>query len=678
MAATTTQTRPADAGPTAKRDFRQEVTDRIVEMLEKGVAPWQKPWNPGEASVGIPFNPTTDRAYRGGNAIHLMATGLNRGYADPRWMTYKQAADRGWQVRRGEKGTQIEFWDVKPARDKESAGSDGDQRERGKKGEARLIHRVYTVFNAKQIEGIPQYQPRQRTPFEMVQSGESILEHSGADIRHDQADRAFYSRTSDTIHLPPKEAFKDATGYYGTALHELSHWSGHPSRLNRITLNESYRFGDTNYAKEELRAELASVFLAAERGIPHDPAQHAAYVGSWIKTLREDKNEIFRAAHDASLASDFLLSLERDRSIANEELAAGPTLDSTTNPGALETAYEQESSNLQRDREDLIDESIPQEPANGSRTKEPLLKQVAALTWKTDATLTPEGLVNALGTVNDAGGRFLIYQNTCLSAPDAIKAHQEFTDKVHALQNEPLSSLDKRDAAYRAGYSFSTLLSALVLSRNPEAFSILDSAEPLLSSEPVRSSFVEGFARNVRNRYTEDDERFPGSSESRQRAAEREQFIQAMQRKLGCGFENTGVTARLEPDSGTVRVEEKQTGTQRRNTVEIHGASATGQNQARDKSDEFSTAHAITTNALGQSARSVGALVNGGNYRGVVLGETECYLVQRQSSGMAVLHQKDLLDRQPQVGEVFSINYSNGRGVVHEFRERAKANELSR
>jgi len=217
-----------------------------------------------------------------------------------------------------------------------------------------------------------------------------------------------------------------------------------------------------------------------------------------------------------------------------------------------------------------------------------------------------------------------------------------------------------------------------VLSRNPEAFSLLNSAEPLLSSEPVRSAFVEGFAGNVRNHYTEDDWRFPGTPERHQRAAEREQFIQAMRRKLGCEFENTGVTARLEPDSGTVKVEEKQTGTERRNTVEIHGAAANWQNQARDKNDEFSTAHAITINALGRSARSVDALVDAGTYRGVVLGETERYLVQRQSAGMAVLHQKDLLDRQPQVGEVFSINYSNGRGVIHEFRERAKANDLSR
>jgi putative DNA primase/helicase len=252
MAAITTPAKPADAAATAKRDFRQEVTDRIIAMLEKGVAPWPKPWNPGEASVGIPFNPTTDRSYRGGNAIHLMATALYRGYGDPRWMTYKQGSDR-WQVRRGEKGTQIEFWDVKPNRDEDSGTAEDRGRDRRDDRENRLIHRVYTVFNATQIDGVPAYQPRQRTPFEVVQSGEKMLENSGARIRHDQADRPFYNRSSDSIHLPPKEAFKDAAGFYGTALYELAHWSGHPSRLNRATLNESYRFGDTNYSKEELR-----------------------------------------------------------------------------------------------------------------------------------------------------------------------------------------------------------------------------------------------------------------------------------------------------------------------------------------------------------------------------------------------------------------------------------------
>src|SRR5215471_4004414 len=118
MATNTTNAAPEQSA-TGKtlRNFRQEVTDNIIRMLENGVAPWQKPWDPSAAAANMPINPTSDRPYRGGNAIHLMATGLQKGYRDPRWMTYKQASDHGWHVRRGEKETQIEFWDVEQGKD---------------------------------------------------------------------------------------------------------------------------------------------------------------------------------------------------------------------------------------------------------------------------------------------------------------------------------------------------------------------------------------------------------------------------------------------------------------------------------------------------------------------------------------------------------------------------------
>ena len=155
-------------------------------------------------------------------------------------------------------------------------------------------------------------------------------------------------------------------GYYGTALHELAHWTGHQSRLNRSTLTDAYRFGDANYAREELRAELASVFLAAERGIPHDPASHAAYVGSWVKALREDKNEIFRAAHDASAAADYLLSLERERSIG-EALAADPT---SIEPGQREAALEDETAELKLKQEaTVLGEAVDKVQADATTTR---------------------------------------------------------------------------------------------------------------------------------------------------------------------------------------------------------------------------------------------------------------------------------------------------------------------
>ncbi len=318
--ATTDRPQPA----TAKRDFRQEATDAIIRMLEEGVAPWQKPWQSG--AIATPFNPTTEKPYRGGNAVYLMAVAARRGYDDPRWMSYKQAQQRGWQVRRGETGTQIEYWEFPPAsREREQRSSQPDS-EQGDKAAPRMIHRIYTVFNAKQIDGIPPYAPKHRAEFEVVRAAESILDNSGARILHDQNDRAFYNRAADSIHLPPKSAFSSAPDYYGTALHELAHWTGHPSRLNRPTLNESYRFGDLNYAQEELRAELTSLFLAAERGIPHNPASHAAYVGSWLQALRNDKNEIFRAAKDAHRATDFLLALELEQSVDKALEAGAPQL----------------------------------------------------------------------------------------------------------------------------------------------------------------------------------------------------------------------------------------------------------------------------------------------------------------------------------------------------------------
>ena len=318
-------TEPSPRQPTA-RDYRREVTDNVIHLLEQGVAPWQKPWEAG-ASFGMPTNPTTGKTYRGGNAIHLLTTGLRKGYGDPRWMTYKQASEQGWQVRKGERGTHIEFWEIRGSPQKSGDHDPTRVEPDAERDQTRWIHRVYTVFNAQQIDGIPAYVAKQHTTFEAVQAGEQILQNSGAEIVYDQIDRAYYSRAEDRIHLPPRAAFRDAASFYGTALHEVAHHSGHPSRLNRPTLTESYRFGDTNYAKEELRAELASLFLAAERGIPHDPAQHAAYLDSWIEILQRDQHEIFRAAHDASAAVDYLLALERGRSLGSDQLRPEPTLE---------------------------------------------------------------------------------------------------------------------------------------------------------------------------------------------------------------------------------------------------------------------------------------------------------------------------------------------------------------
>ncbi len=168
------------------------------------------------------------------------------------------------------------------------------------------------VFNAEQIEGLPPMQPRpeNQQTWGAIERAEKILVASGADIRHAEQNRAFYRPASDSIHLPDKGQFPSAANYYAIALHELGHWTGHASRLDR---DQSHPFGSEEYAKEELRAEIASMILGDELGIGHDPEQHAAYVGLWIKALQEEPLEIFRAAADAEKIQAYVLGLEQQQ-----------------------------------------------------------------------------------------------------------------------------------------------------------------------------------------------------------------------------------------------------------------------------------------------------------------------------------------------------------------------------
>lgn len=200
------------------------MTDQVVALLESGTAPWQQPWT-GE-SGGRPANPTTGKEYRGGNVLSLMISSMVRGYTDPRFCTFKQALDQGWCVRKGEKGTRIEFWEPKPGNKAEGASEDEQK--------SRLIHRVYTVLNAQQIEGIPSLHVEPRKPFEVIEAAEAVLKASGADIPHGGA-KAYYSPRGDYIQMPAKDCFVDEAHYYSTALHELAHWTGAKNRLDRTS-----------------------------------------------------------------------------------------------------------------------------------------------------------------------------------------------------------------------------------------------------------------------------------------------------------------------------------------------------------------------------------------------------------------------------------------------------------
>lgn len=327
--------KPGVAPEKAAKDLRDDLTTKLVEDLKKGVAPWQKPWSPDQNMM--PHNGASGRPYHGGNALHLMYTAAQRGYEDQRWMTFKQAVELGGSVRKGEKSTSVEYWkftEQRPAvlrdeKGKPVLGADGKEIPAIGKDGKRLMEEVRLdrprvfhahVFNAAQIDGLKPMEKKAGRDWDPVAQGEAILQASGAKIFHDQSDRAYYSPRADEIHLPGKTAFPDQAAYYGTALHELGHWTGHESRLNREGITGGHAFGSTEYAKEELRAELASYFLAARTGIPHDPANHTSYVGSWIRALEGDKNEIFRAASDAEKMVDYVIDLQRQRELTPEQI----------------------------------------------------------------------------------------------------------------------------------------------------------------------------------------------------------------------------------------------------------------------------------------------------------------------------------------------------------------------
>lgn len=291
-----TDSQTADRGP--PRDAMQEFADKIIASLEAGIKPWVRPWD--ENACGGPqgpINAATGDRYHGINTLILGMDMRAFASGDPRWATYKQAGDKGWQVKKGEKSTTVFFY--KPFEVEDAEAKDG------KRMGAILKH--FAVFHASQIEGIPPYKAPsvEEAPWACPEAANIILKNSGAIIR-EGGDRAFYSPVTDHIQLPPLPAFRGPPEYAATALHELAHWTGHEKRLNRSESMKG-KFGSAAYAMEELRAELSSAFISAELGIPTDIPHHASYIENWLKPLKKDKREIFRAAADAQRIVDMVL-----------------------------------------------------------------------------------------------------------------------------------------------------------------------------------------------------------------------------------------------------------------------------------------------------------------------------------------------------------------------------------
>lgn len=279
-----------------KVDAYKVITDKVIAMLETHGSGWTKPWS--DSLAGAPVSLSTGNPYRGINRLLL---GLE-GRSDTRWGTYKAWSEKGGQVRKGEKGTAVIFF--KPL---EIRGDDGEVEKKIP------FARIYNVFNAEQVDGIELIQPEEFTPIELDQRCEDFVAATAAQIRFG-GDSAFYSPVVDYIGMPRSEAFETTAGYYGVLLHELTHWTGHSTRCDRKILNS---FGNEEYAFEELVAELGATFLCADLGIEIEPREdHAQYIASWLKALRNDKKLIVKAAKQAQLASEFLHGLQDDNQLA--------------------------------------------------------------------------------------------------------------------------------------------------------------------------------------------------------------------------------------------------------------------------------------------------------------------------------------------------------------------------
>jgi antirestriction protein ArdC len=307
------------SNPAQRRDHYQELTDKIIAALKAGTAPWRRPWDKTAcAGKTAPINAATGHRYRGINLFVLGMSPLAFASDDPRWCSYRQAAARGWQVRKGEKATPVYFYKPIEIEDKTSDG--------GRETRRIPILRTFSVFHASQIDGIPELAPAVATKAvaERIEDVEIIVQTSGVPVRIG-GDRAFYSPTFDFIQLPPDEAFHSPELRAATLFHELGHATGHVSRLNR---DLSGRFGSMSYAKEELRAELASYAIGSMIGLPCDVPNHASYLQSWIEVLKQDRREIFHAAAEAQRIADYILAFHPDYA----EKPADPTGDDDDAP----------------------------------------------------------------------------------------------------------------------------------------------------------------------------------------------------------------------------------------------------------------------------------------------------------------------------------------------------------
>ncbi len=285
-----------------KLSIYERITNQIAEAIEVGATDYVMPWHRIGQALDCPRNAVSGRSYRGLNIISLWIGGAASGFSSGQWATYQQWTSIGAQVRKGERGLGIFFWQNREAPAPEEA--DNDKKRPG------FIAKAFNVFNADQVSGYhPELQPV-LSETERNARAEAFMTATGAEILQG-GDRAYYSPGYDRIHIPEFRQFRTANGFYSVLSHELGHWTGAKHRLDRNLAN---RFGSCDYAMEELIAELAAAFTCARLGLNNEPRRdHAPYIASWLKALSGDTRAIFTAARHAQEASDYLIALQLDQ-----------------------------------------------------------------------------------------------------------------------------------------------------------------------------------------------------------------------------------------------------------------------------------------------------------------------------------------------------------------------------
>lgn len=284
---------------------RREVAEKVARDMEELESGWKQPW----AQAGAPMNPVTGTEYRGGNALYLKAYAFIRGYDDYRWATYNQGKERGWKLKKGSKAVSVEHWrrvpfDKKDSRGNVVVGADGEP----ERGSRVVLDGYWNVFNLSCFEGAPELPPSE--PNDDADFGllaDELEASCRCPVEETASPDAFYSPGADKVTVPKREQFESNAAFCGTLLHEMAHATA--PELGRDVAN---LFGTEAYAREELTAELASLFASGELGVPVDPdargehyEQHVKYLANWAKAIREDPDALFRAAGAAGRAATY-------------------------------------------------------------------------------------------------------------------------------------------------------------------------------------------------------------------------------------------------------------------------------------------------------------------------------------------------------------------------------------